>query len=151
MWCASRAKERTGSSACAKCPCRAVNNSIVAGNTSPATPTDASGTYTGANNVIGTNALLAPLASYGGTTQTRLPLPGSLAIDAGNNATCPATDQRGVTRPQGAACDVGAVESQGFTAGTLSGNNQSAAINTQFGSAVGLTVSDPNSEPVAGR
>ncbi|MBX3000340.1 MAG: hypothetical protein KF893_17585 [Caldilineaceae bacterium] len=34
----------------------------------------------------------------------------SPAIDAGNNANCPATDQRGVTRPQGLACDIGAYE-----------------------------------------
>ena len=35
---------------------------------------------------------------------------GSAAIDAGDNAVCPATDQRGVTRPQGGQCDVGAFE-----------------------------------------
>jgi hypothetical protein len=37
-------------------------------------------------------------------------LPSSPAIDAGNPATCLATDQRGVTRPQGARCDIGAFE-----------------------------------------
>ncbi len=35
---------------------------------------------------------------------------GSPAIDAGDNGACPATDQRGVTRPQGATCDIGAYE-----------------------------------------
>jgi hypothetical protein len=35
---------------------------------------------------------------------------GSPAIDAGDNAACPAFDQRGVKRPQGNACDIGAVE-----------------------------------------
>jgi hypothetical protein len=34
----------------------------------------------------------------------------SPAVGAGNNATCPATDQRGVARPQGANCDIGAFE-----------------------------------------
>jgi len=34
----------------------------------------------------------------------------SPAIDAGNNANCPATDQRGVARPQGPTCDIGAYE-----------------------------------------
>src|SRR5258706_9871081 len=32
------------------------------------------------------------------------------AIDAGNDANCPATDQRGVIRPQGTYCDIGAFE-----------------------------------------
>jgi hypothetical protein len=35
---------------------------------------------------------------------------GSPAINAAVLANCPATDQRGVTRPQGAGCDIGAVE-----------------------------------------
>ena len=37
---------------------------------------------------------------------------GSPAIDHGGTATtgCPATDQRGVPRPQGPACDIGAFE-----------------------------------------
>ncbi len=38
-------------------------------------------------------------------------LEGSPAIDAGNADHCPATDQRGVTRPQGSGCDIGAYES----------------------------------------
>jgi hypothetical protein len=36
--------------------------------------------------------------------------PGSPAIDAAGDAFCPATDQRGVARPQGAHCDLGAFE-----------------------------------------
>jgi len=31
-------------------------------------------------------------------------------VDQGNTATCAATDQRGVARPQGLACDIGAFE-----------------------------------------
>lgn len=53
---------------------------------------------------------LGPLASNGGPTQTLALLAGSLAIDAGTNAGCPATDQRGTTRPQGTQCDIGAYE-----------------------------------------
>ncbi len=45
---------------------------------------------------------LGPLAANGGPTLTMALLPGSPAIDAGDDANCPATDQRGVTRPQGA-------------------------------------------------
>jgi hypothetical protein len=58
----------------------------------------------------GVSPLLGPLANNGGPTDTHALLAGSPALDAGNNATCLATDQRGVTRPQGSACDIGAFE-----------------------------------------
>jgi CSLREA domain-containing protein len=64
----------------------------------------------------GIDPLLGPLADNGGPTATHALLPGSPAIDAGNAAACPATDQRGVARPTDgdgdgtAACDVGAFE-----------------------------------------
>ena len=59
--------------------------------------------------------LAAALASNGGPTQTLLPQTGSPLIDAIPIGTCSAgagitTDQRGVTRPQGRGCDIGAVE-----------------------------------------
>jgi CSLREA domain-containing protein len=65
---------------------------------------------TGPGDLPGTNPLLGPLANNGGPTDTHALLTGSPAIDAGNNSTCPATDQRGVTRPQGPFCDMGAYE-----------------------------------------
>ncbi|HEX5037175.1 MAG TPA: choice-of-anchor Q domain-containing protein [bacterium] len=52
----------------------------------------------------------AGAADNGGTTQTIALQAGSGAIDAGDNDTCQSTDQRGTTRPQGAACDLGAFE-----------------------------------------
>jgi hypothetical protein len=59
------------------------------------------------------NPLLAPLANYGGPTQTHRLQAGSLAINTGNPA-CPATDQRGQPRPAplGMGCDTGAFERQ---------------------------------------
>ncbi len=54
--------------------------------------------------------LLGPLANNGGVTQTHLPQLGSPAIDNGTAANAPATDQRGIARPQSVAFDVGAVE-----------------------------------------
>jgi CSLREA domain-containing protein len=53
---------------------------------------------------------LQPLADYGGPTQTIAPRPGSPVVDAAEGCPAPATDQRGVARPDGAACDVGAFE-----------------------------------------
>jgi CSLREA domain-containing protein len=68
-------------------------------------------TLTGAttHNLVGVDPLLGPLADNGGPTDTRALLAGSPAIDAGP-ATCDSPDQRGVTRPQGTACDIGAFE-----------------------------------------
>ena len=54
--------------------------------------------------------LLGALADNGGLTQTRALGAGSPAINAGNNTTCAHTDQRGIARPQGAACDMGSYE-----------------------------------------
>jgi CSLREA domain-containing protein len=59
---------------------------------------------------IGVDPLLGPLADNGGSTVTRLPLGGSPAINSGGNEGCPATDQRGIRRPQAGVCDIGAVE-----------------------------------------
>ena len=48
--------------------------------------------------------------AYDRGTQTLVPGSGSPAIDAGISKGCPSYDQRGILRPQGAACDIGAVE-----------------------------------------
>jgi len=50
------------------------------------------------------------LAGNGGFTQTQALLPNSPAINKGDNSACPATDQRGIARPQGGTCDIGAFE-----------------------------------------
>jgi hypothetical protein len=59
-------------------------------------------------------AVLGPLAANGGETDTMALGPGSAAIDIGGPCPPPATDQRGVARPQGAACDAGAFEADGL-------------------------------------
>jgi len=67
-------------------------------------------------NAVGTDQVnvadvkLGPLQDNGGPTQTHLPADDSPAVDMGGATCSPATDQRGVARPYGAACDVGAVE-----------------------------------------
>jgi hypothetical protein len=73
----------------------------------------------GANNIIGSDPLLGPLANNGGPTQTHALLFGCPAIDAGNPAipSPPATDQRGFARILGPAIDLGSVEGQALPAG----------------------------------
>jgi hypothetical protein len=63
-----------------------------------------------ASDTIAGDAQIGPLADHGGPTPTHALRPGSPAIDAGDDAACPATDQRGVARPQGPHCDVGSFE-----------------------------------------
>jgi len=79
---------------------------------------------TGCDSWGGDNTLLpdhlGPLASNGGPTQTMallLSAPTNPAIDTGDTTTCSGSlvlglDQRGVTRPQGPACDIGAFEQE---------------------------------------
>jgi predicted outer membrane repeat protein len=66
---------------------------------------------------INANPVLGPLQNNGGSTPTMALGTGSAAINAGNDTICAAApvnnlDQRGVRRPQGAHCDIGAVEQQ---------------------------------------
>jgi len=63
---------------------------------------------TGGSNRPNVNPLLGTLALHGGTTPLYDLLPGSPAIDAASG--CEPEDQRGVARPQGAACDSGPYE-----------------------------------------
>jgi hypothetical protein len=115
-----------------------LTNTIVAGNTDDFHhPPDLGGIITsGGHNLFGTTSgatitlgtgdivnptpLLGPIGNNGGPTQTIALLAGSPAIDAGNDAVCAQTgtgkvngvDQRGITRPQGGHCDIGAFEYQ---------------------------------------
>jgi hypothetical protein len=63
---------------------------------------------TGPGDKINMNPQLGPLQANGGALMTQAIAQGSPAVDAG--ASCPATDERGIARPQGAACDIGAYE-----------------------------------------
>ena len=61
--------------------------------------------------------MLAGLAVYGGSTLSMMPLPGSPALNNGDNGACAAApvsnlDQRGNARPLGAKCDIGAIEGE---------------------------------------
>ncbi|HUG13413.1 MAG TPA: choice-of-anchor Q domain-containing protein [Thermomicrobiales bacterium] len=110
-----------------------LHGTLVAGNTAPAGPdlngavttdhgynligddSDMSG-LTGATNQLGDGAnpidqMLGPLQDNGGPTETMALLPGSPALNVIPPASCTLdVDQRGVERPSGAGCDVGAFE-----------------------------------------
>ena len=85
-----------------------------------------SGTTTG--NISG-DPQLVPLADNGGSSQTHAIAFGSPALDAANNATCAATDERGIARPQdgngdsSSICDMGAFELETFTGPTPTATN----------------------------
>lgn len=98
-----------------------LENTIVANSL---TGSNCSGPITGDGNLSypdascpGSNAdpMLGPLRDNGGPTHTMEPGLASPAIDAGNDAVCQTDpvgghDQRGVVRPVGLHCDIGAVE-----------------------------------------
>jgi hypothetical protein len=100
------------------CPSITLQNSIVALSTGG----NCSGSITdGGHNLsfgdmscpgINGNPKLGTLSNHGGPTQTISLLAGSAAINKvpTKGAGCPMTDQRGVRRPQGAKCDIGAYE-----------------------------------------
>ena len=54
--------------------------------------------------------VLGPLQDNGGPTFTHALRLGSPAVDAGDPEQCRRRDQRGVPRPQGVTCDIGAFE-----------------------------------------
>lgn len=74
--------------------------------------------FSSTGDITNTNPLLGNIQDNGGPTLTYALLVGSPAIDVGNNATCPAVDQRGVSRPAdgdgdgSAICDIGSYEAE---------------------------------------
>jgi len=101
----------------------AVENTILAGNTGKdCGPSfiaslghnlsgDSSCPFTAAGDLRATDPKLGSLAlAFPGDTATFPLLPGSPAIDAGNDAHSPLTDQRGIPRRLGAHSDIGAFE-----------------------------------------
>ena len=71
-----------------------------------------------------TDPQLGALADNGGPTETHAPAAPGPAIDEGDNAACPAVDQRGAARPAGTACDIGAVETASAAASDGDGDGQ---------------------------
>jgi predicted outer membrane repeat protein len=100
------------------------------------------------NTILGIGTLsdygLAELGDNGGFTQTMALLPNSPLLDSGEDTICANApvnnlDQRGVTRPQGSHCDIGAYEYQETTAPTVLSITRAATTPTS-GSSVDFTV-----------
>ena len=105
-----------------------MESSIIANNTNDYDTTNElvvyAGTLVGTNDLVmssnvtlppGTltvDPMLGPLRNNGGLTLTRMPMPGSPVIDAGNDVQGTLVDQRGRGYPRvnGAAPDIGALE-----------------------------------------
>jgi hypothetical protein len=120
------------------------NNELCVLSRAPTTPAGSTydlglygvGPLTGANNLvvtstttlpadtIRTDPMLAPLADNGGLSRTHALLPGSPALDAGNDDAGFDTDQRGAgfARVFDGRADIGAIEMQGGSGDTIFGN-----------------------------
>ena len=112
-----------------------LSNTIVAANNASLEGTDCTGNVTSlghnlvgsgehcgmqptASDLVGTRSnpvdpMLGALGNNGGPTETHALLLGSPAIDTGGDNPGLSTDQRGLTRPQGSASDIGAYEGGG--------------------------------------
>ncbi len=108
---------------------------------------------TQSGDLQGVDPLLGTLTDNGGFVPTHALQPGSLAIDAGDDAQCPASDARGIVRPYDgdgdstAICDIGAVEARHqfsiADASVLEGNG--AAVTAVFT----VTLSPASALPVS--
>ena len=147
-------------------------NTIVANSPSGGDLVGSSGSYSGANDLIddtsagtdGSNGYFGASSLYdvaagldsnglqdnGGPTPTVALLPGSPALDAGTGSGAPATDQRGVSRPQGSGVDIRGLRVARLTMAISGGDGQGAVLGSAFAQPLAVTVSSPYGEPVAG-
>jgi len=88
---------------------------------------------------------------FGGFTKTVALKADSPAIDVIPNASCPAADQRGVSRPQpaGGMCDIGAFESRHYIL-TASGGSLQSVIARHTAAPIVISVQDGNGALVSG-
>jgi len=147
-----------------------LQNSILAGNNPDCAGNISSAGYNLIGNTTGCNFtpaasdlvnITAGLGELIGSPAYVPLLAGSPAIDAGNPATpgsggdaCLATDQRGVARPIGASCDMGAYEysapGPAASISTLDGTPQRAAPLMKFFAPFKVAVFDSLGSPVSG-
>jgi CSLREA domain-containing protein len=161
-------------------PAPTLRNTIVAGGVAPSGANCNASVTSGGHNLEDANTCglagsgdlpstppgLGPTQNNGGPTLTRALLAGSAAINAGSNSGCPSFDQRGVARPQGLVCDIGAYElappnattsaasSVGTSGATLNGTagNPDAvggSVFFQYGSTANAYGTTTNSQAIA--
>lgn len=94
-----------------------------------------------AGSLSDTDPLLEPLAQSGGPTATLVPGAGSPAINGGDTAACPASDQRGLPRRTG-FCDIGAVQAQPAAISAVDGSGQQAPVGQRFAAPLVALVAD---------
>jgi uncharacterized repeat protein (TIGR01451 family) len=136
-----------------------IRNSIVTGGTADASGHSCAGPITslghnidGADTCsfhatgdhVGTDPLLGPLQDNGGPTRTQAIPNTSAAFDGGDSVGCPATDQRGVARPQSAACDIGSFE---LELADLAITKSVSAATVAAGTTVSFTLALANAGP----
>jgi hypothetical protein len=147
-----------------------LRNTLVAGNTAATSP-DLSGSVSSlghnligdgtggsgfiATDLVGTSAnpidpRLGPLQDNGGPTLTLALMPGSPAIDAGDNTDGPAFDQRGFARIVGGAIDIGAFEVQPAGQATHLAFQTPGMVTAGTPFALTVTALDDLSQPAAG-
>ena len=83
---------------------------------------------------------LGPLQNNGGPTPTQAPGIGSPVLNripSGTSPVCPSVDQRGVDRPQGGGCDIGAVE---LSVGSIKAITSASAVTATEGEPFSYTV-----------
>jgi len=125
-------------------------------NTIPGGGTSNCNYCTSDNNGVTSDTKLAALGSYGGPTQTILPLPGSAAICASSTALVPAsqtTDQRGFRRNNSSysastCIDSGAVQTN-YQSVQFSGASYSGVVNQAVSPAPVVSVTE-NGQNIAG-
>ena len=117
----------------------------------------------GACSIVGSGTLnggfdpmLGPLADNGGPTFTHALLAGSPAIDAVPVASCTdtagnplATDQRGISRPKGIACDIGAFETSNNAPPVANAGVDQNIFLTQTALLDGSASSDPEGSAIS--
>ena len=109
---------------------------------------DASCGFTSSTSRQGVNPDLEQLGNYGGQTETEPPVPNSPAVDqipSGSN--CPTTDQRGSVRPQGPACDIGAVEIGPIASDQGYSTKTNKALSIPAGQLTLVTDANPGASP----
>ncbi len=92
--------------------------------------------------------VLGAFGKYGGSVSTVPILTGSAAIDR-STSDCAATDARGVVRPQGTGCDLGAYETRGLALAVAGGSGQAKEVYKTYDQPLRVTATHVEGHSVA--